>query len=146
MHPDLQEPTPADAPPSPQPFTGSGLSRTLIALLSSCLFVHLSRPGGCKVELGLARGFLLGGLPSLEPPGPKERFGGLGFLILRRPDGLLASDLPGLPRSPQLPARLDLRRQPEGFWLRSGQALNPVAWVSAADDSVSLNLPASYQL
>ena len=105
MHPDLQEPTPAGAPPSPKPFTALGLSRTLIALLSSCLFVHLSKPGGCKVWLGLARGFLLGGLPSLEPAGPKERFGGLGFLIHRRPDGLFASDLPGLPRSPQLLAR-----------------------------------------
>ena len=34
-------------------------SRTLIALLSSHLFLHLSRQGGCKVWLGLARGFLL---------------------------------------------------------------------------------------
>ena len=35
------------------------------------------------------------------------------------PDGLLASDLPGPPRSPQLPAGLELRRPPEGVWLRS---------------------------
>ena len=44
---------------------------------------------------------------------------GLGYLILGRPDGFLASDLPGPPRSPQLPAGLELRRPPEGFWLRS---------------------------
>ena len=31
---------------------------------------------------------------------------GLGYLILGRPDGFLASDLPGPPRSPQLPAGL----------------------------------------
>ena len=35
-------------------------------------------------------------------------------VILGRLDGLFASDLPGLARSPQLPARLELRRQPEG--------------------------------
>ena len=52
-HPDLQEPTPAST------FTGLGFSRTLIALLSSCLFFapvylpgHLSRPGGCTVWAG----------------------------------------------------------------------------------------------
>ena len=44
---------------------------------------------------------------------------GLGSLILGRPDGFLASDLPGPPRSPQLPAGLELRRPPERFWLRS---------------------------
>ena len=36
--------------------------RTLIALLFSYVFLHPSRPGGCKVWLGMARGFLLGGL------------------------------------------------------------------------------------
>ena len=47
---------------------------------------------------------------------------GFGLLILGRPDGLFASELPGPPRSPHLPAALELRRQPEGFWLRSGLA------------------------
>ena len=65
-HPDLQEPIPASAPPSPQPFAGLGLSRTLIAFLFSYLFLHLSRPGVCKVWLGRARGFLLGGLQALN--------------------------------------------------------------------------------
>ena len=37
--------------------------------------MHLSRPGGCKVWLGLARGFLLGGLQALSQ------------LELSRPDG-----------------------------------------------------------
>ena len=43
-HPDLQQPTPAGAPPSPQPFTALGFSRTLMVLLSSYLCVQLSRP------------------------------------------------------------------------------------------------------
>ena len=54
-------------------------------------------------------------------------FEGLGYLILGRPDGFLASDLPGPPRSPQLPAGLELRRPPEGFWLRSYLACRPRA-------------------
>ena len=35
------------------------------------------------------------------------------YLILGRPDGFLASDLPGPPRSPQPPAGLELRRPPK---------------------------------
>ena len=38
------------------------------------------------------------------------------FLLLGQPDGFLASDFPGLARSPQLPARPEPRLQPEGFW------------------------------
>ena len=61
----LQGPIPTGAPPSPQPFTGLGFARTMIALLSSYLFfLHLSRPGGCNVWLGLAGGFLPGRLPA----------------------------------------------------------------------------------
>ena len=69
------------------------------------------------------------GLPGPARQGPPARAGGcdvlpegLGYLILGRPDGFLVSDLPGPPRSPQLPAGLELRRPPEGFWLRSGLA------------------------
>ena len=44
---------------------------------------------------------------------------GLGYLILGRPDGLFASGLSGIPRSPQLPAGLELCRHraasPAGF-------------------------------
>ena len=59
-HPNLQEPTPTGAPPSPQPFTGLGFSRTLIALLSSYLLLFRTclDKADARFGLALARGFL----------------------------------------------------------------------------------------
>ena len=80
-------------------------------------------PGGAWKALEGPQGGLGAGLRSASEKNDFEVLcdlpEGLGYLILGRPDGLLASSLPGVPRSPQLPAGLELCRPPEGFGLRA---------------------------
>ena len=78
-HPDLQEPIPASAPPSPQPFTGLVFSRTLIVLLSSYLFFP-------PVYTRQVQGLVVSGsrlfawrLASLEAVGPVQTRGAQGL-------------------------------------------------------------------
>ena len=83
-----------------------------MVLLSSYLFVQLSRPGGCKFWLGLARGFLLQSLQALR--GPESAMAPLSK-SLQNPKRLQPN---GLPTKGYSCAAVGLQKASQGPWPR----------------------------
>ena len=104
--PTCRNPNCAAAPPSPQPFTAVGFSRTLITLPSSYVFCT------CLDQVGVRFGWVwLEFLLQLSWTCPDQT--GARFC---KPQALAA--LPAGQGSQKMMG-LELRHQPEGFWLRS---------------------------